>query len=275
MDFIMPKLLLLVLTSIILLLQGCSKVSELEQLAKNGDVDASYKLGLYYGGIGDVDGRVLKDRRDLDYKRSKELLEFSALNGLATAQYFLGTLYENFSYIDDENYLGKQCVATTTLSEHKDPYEQCMWHPSEPLMAKAIDKAKGWYHKAANGGDGNAQFKMAKYSETCVDMIKWFKKASIENNHYPSYFNLGIIYSDLRSGEFYEPKRAMSIFARIAKNLDNPTTMAEMTLRERALDVYSIAKRRTEGKVVNFTKERAKLYFANNAKDSCKFVHEI
>ena len=80
-------------------------LSIFEDLAKKGDIEAQYNLGvMYYNGYG------VKQ----DYKKAIEWYEKSAIQGYAKAQYNLGAVYGNGEgvrqdYKKAKEWFGKAC----------------------------------------------------------------------------------------------------------------------------------------------------------------------
>jgi len=65
---------------------GIISIENLENLAKQGNSDAQYELGLrYYKGIG----------VDADYEKARQYLQAALDNGASGASYYLGVIYYN------------------------------------------------------------------------------------------------------------------------------------------------------------------------------------
>ena len=65
---------------------GIVSIENLEDLAKKGNGEAQYELGLrYYRGAG----------VDVDYAKAKQYLESAVDNGIDSASYYLGVIYYN------------------------------------------------------------------------------------------------------------------------------------------------------------------------------------
>lgn len=91
------------------------EINELENLAQNGDVGASYELGkAYFSGVGGV---------QVDYNKARGYFEFAAENGSVGANYYLGKIYYNgngvaTNHLKAKEYFEKSSSADNVFSKY-------------------------------------------------------------------------------------------------------------------------------------------------------------
>lgn len=148
----------------------------MRQVAEQGDVEAQYKIGLYY-----------ENKTPKNYPEAIKWYRLAAEKGHADAQYHLACCYYQYEVVDlyrksaeqgypEAQYRLAQCLANSSFSFETTKSDK--WEKNEA-------KAFKWYLKAAEQGYADAQSKVGDYyydgihlKENYDEAFKWYSKAA-------------------------------------------------------------------------------------------------
>lgn len=167
-----------------------------EKLAKQGDPDAQYKLGVMYA---DGQGVVKNEHTAVQWYQK------AADQGFAAAQYKLGVMYANgLGVVKNERTAVEWYQKAADQGFANAQYNLGFMYANGRGVVKNERTAVEWFQKAANQGDADAQVYLGiayangrgviKNERTAVE---WFQKAADQSDA-KAQFNLGSMYANGR-----------------------------------------------------------------------------
>jgi TPR repeat protein len=169
-----------------------TEIDELEKLVEAGDMEAHYRLGVYY-----LHGEDVAENK----REAVKLLSKAAEHEHAKAQFFLGVCYDTGKGVTENK---SEAVKWFTKAAEQGVVEaqfnlgHCYDRGTGVLENKS--EAVKWFRKAAEQGLAEAEYVLGicynlgkGVTENKSEAVKWFKKA-IKQGHVEAKCMLGVCY---------------------------------------------------------------------------------